>query len=297
MNQARPLIDHQPTKDFFVGIDSDGCAIDAMDIKHYECFTPCYIKYFDLQPISTLVRETAIYVNLLSTTRGMNRWVTLDLIFDRLKERPEVIERGVRLPEGSQLKAFLASGLPLSADGIREFADAHPSDEIERCIAWGEGVNQLVEWMVHGCAPFPGVEDAFKVMREKADLMTVSAASARFLEREWAEHGLDRYMTVMAGQEMGTKADHLRLAAKGKYDDERILLIGDAPGDRAAAAEVGVAWYPIIPGKERESWARLRTEAFDRFLADTYRGDYEDSLKAEYDAVLLSTPPWEVIER
>lgn len=100
MNQAQPLIAHQPTKDFFVGIDSDGCAIDAMDIKHYECFTPCYIKYFDLQPISTLVRETAIYVNLLSTTRGMNRWVTLDLIFDRLKERPEVIERGVRLPEG-----------------------------------------------------------------------------------------------------------------------------------------------------------------------------------------------------
>ncbi|MEW6936861.1 HAD family hydrolase [Trueperella pyogenes] len=295
MNLAQPLIEHRPTKDFFVGIDSDGCAIDAMDIKHYECFTPCYIKYFDLQPISSLVRETAIFVNLLSTTRGMNRWVTLDLIFDRLKERPEVLERGVVLPEGTQLKAFLASGLPLSAGGIRQFADAHPSGEIERCIAWGEGVNRMVEWMVHGCAPFPGVREAFELMSERADLMTVSAASTRFLEREWAEHGLDRYMQVMAGQEMGTKADHLRLAAKDKYDDDHILLIGDAPGDRAAAAAQGVAWYPIIPGQERQSWERLRVEAFDRFLSGSYRGEYEDSLMAEYDAVLLSTPPWKVI--
>ncbi|MEW6943146.1 hypothetical protein V3M81_06805 [Trueperella pyogenes] len=295
MNLAQPLIEHRPTKDFFVGIDSDGCAIDAMDIKHYECFTPCYIKYFDLQPISSLVRETAIFVNLLSTTRGMNRWVTLDLILDRLKERPEVLERGVVLPEGTQLKAFLASGLPLSAGGIRQFADAHPSGEIERCIAWGEGVNRMVEWMVHGCAPFPGVREAFELMSERADLMTVSAASTRFLEREWAEHGLDRYMQVMAGQEMGTKADHLRLAAKDKYDDDHILLIGDAPGDRAAAAAQGVAWYPIIPGQERQSWERLRVEAFDRFLSGSYRGEYEDSLMAEYDAVLLSTPPWKVI--
>ncbi|WP_341827530.1 hypothetical protein QEU97_10035 [Trueperella pyogenes] len=295
MNLAQPLIEHRPTKDFFVGIDSDGCAIDAMDIKHYECFTPCYIKYFDLQPISSLVRETAIFVNLLSTTRGMNRWVTLDLIFDRLKERPEVLERGVVLPEGTQLKAFLASGLPLSAGGIRQFADAHPSGEIDRCIAWGEGVNRMVEWMVHGYAPFPGVREAFELMSERADLMTVSAASTRFLEREWAEHGLDRYMQVMAGQEMGTKADHLRLAAKGKYDDDHILLIGDAPGDRAAAAAQGVAWYPIIPGQERQSWERLRVEAFDRFLSGSYRGEYEDSLMAEYDAVLLSTPPWKVI--
>ena len=50
---AQPLVDFVPTKKYFVGIDSDGCAMDAMDIKHQECFTPCYIKYWDLQPIST----------------------------------------------------------------------------------------------------------------------------------------------------------------------------------------------------------------------------------------------------
>ncbi|QOR44868.1 hypothetical protein [Trueperella pecoris] len=289
---TQALVDFAPQKDYFVGIDSDGCAIDAMDIKHYECFTPAYIKVFNLQPISTLVRETAIFVNLHSKTRGMNRWVTLDIIFDMLKERPEVLERPVTLPDGKELKKFLASGLPLSSAGIEQFAAENPSEEITTCIAWGECVNELVEWMVHGCAPFPGVRSAITMMKEHADLMTVSAASLRFLNREWGEHGLDSLMEMMAGQEMGTKSQQLQYAAKGKYDDDRILLIGDAPGDGAAAASQGVLWYPINPGNEKESWERLRTEAFAKFLEGSYRGAYQDRLIAEYDALLPASPPW-----
>ena len=46
---ARPLVELQPTGAFFVGIDSDGCAFDTMEIKHKECFIPNIIKYWDLQ--------------------------------------------------------------------------------------------------------------------------------------------------------------------------------------------------------------------------------------------------------
>lgn len=47
-DRAQVLLDFQPTRKFFVGIDSDGCAMDAMDIKHQECFTPCSIKFLSL---------------------------------------------------------------------------------------------------------------------------------------------------------------------------------------------------------------------------------------------------------
>ena len=33
---AKPLADMQPHHPFFVGIDSDGCAFDSMEIKHKE---------------------------------------------------------------------------------------------------------------------------------------------------------------------------------------------------------------------------------------------------------------------
>lgn len=67
---ARALVEFVPTKDFFVGIDSDGCAMDAMDIKHQEVFHPLPHQVLGPQPISTIARETAIFVNLGSVTRG-----------------------------------------------------------------------------------------------------------------------------------------------------------------------------------------------------------------------------------
>jgi hypothetical protein len=46
---ARPLCEMEPKYDFFVGIDSDGCAFDTMEIKHKECFTPNIINHWGLQ--------------------------------------------------------------------------------------------------------------------------------------------------------------------------------------------------------------------------------------------------------
>ena len=56
---AQVLIDFRPRHAFFVGIDSDGCAFDAMELKQKECFTPSTIRVWGLQPISKYARETA----------------------------------------------------------------------------------------------------------------------------------------------------------------------------------------------------------------------------------------------
>lgn len=295
MSDAKILEDFKPQTEFFIGVDSDGCAIDQMNIKHFECFTPAYIKAFDLQPISTLTRETAIYMNLFSIHRGINRWAGLDLLFDLLKQRPEVLESEVKLPEGSELHGFVTSGLPLSEAGIHQWASQHPSEEIERCIKWGEIVNELVAWIVHNCAPFHGVREAMEAMQGKVDAMVVSAASLEMLHHEWEEHDLKRYMALIAGQEMGTKSQQLAEAAVGKYDADRILLLGDAPGDGHAAADNGVLWFPIRPGHEAESWREFREEGLQRFLEGSFRGDYQDQLIADFNKLLPASPPWRTV--
>ena len=61
-----------PTKEFFVGVDSDGCAFDTMELKHKECFIPNTIKYYNLQSVSKYAREAAEFVNLYSKSRGIN---------------------------------------------------------------------------------------------------------------------------------------------------------------------------------------------------------------------------------
>ena len=292
---AQVLADFVPQHDFFVGVDSDGCAFDAMDIKHQECFTPNTIRYWDLQPISTLARETAIFVNLGSTTRGLNRWIALKQVLDLLRDRVEVAERGFEVPAGIELQRFLDSEYPLSDVGIAAFAEAHPSEEIDRAIRWGQGVNETIAAMVRNCGPFGGVRDALAAMQPDVDVLTVSATPVEALQREWHEHGLDEYVQVIAGQEMGSKAQHIRYATKGKYADDHILLIGDAPGDRDAAATQDVLYYPIIPGQEKQSWLRFTGEALPRFLAGTYAGEYQQQLIAEFESHLPAEVPWETI--
>ena len=56
--------------EFFIGIDSDGCAFDTMEVKHKECFIPNIIKSYDLAAISKYAREAAEFVNLYSQVAG-----------------------------------------------------------------------------------------------------------------------------------------------------------------------------------------------------------------------------------
>lgn len=288
----QPLTSFEPRHQFFVGVDSDGCAFDAMEIKHSECFTPATIRVWGLQAISRAARETALFVNLYSSNRGLNRWQALDRFFDLLRERPEPAARGVEVPSGENLKAFLASGCALSAQGVRDFLVENPSAELETGLIWDAEVNQRISEMVTGVPPFPGVDEALGEMGAQADLVVISATPYEALEREWGEHGLARHMSAIAGQEAGTKAQQVLAATGDRYASERILLVGDAPGDLAAATSVGCLFFPINPGAEEQSWQRLREESFQRFLDGTFAGAHQDELVADFSTRLRDTPPW-----
>src|SRR6185503_21352668 len=103
---AQMLRDFKPTKEFFVGIDSDGCIFDSMEIKHKECFTPMYIKHFRLQPVSKYARECWDFVNLYSKTRGANRFPALVRALNLLRERPQVQARDVKVADTRALEEW-----------------------------------------------------------------------------------------------------------------------------------------------------------------------------------------------
>ncbi len=290
---ARPLAELKPEHDFFVGIDSDGCAFDTMEIKHKECFTPNIIKYWGLQPVSKYAREAAEFVNLYSRWRGVNRWPALVMVFDLLRERPEVQARNVVPPEAPHIREFIAAAaFPKSNDGLRAYMAEHPDPELDTAWAWTTGVNATVADMVHGVPPFPYVRESLAFLADKADMIVVSATPVEALAREWEEHDIARYMRVIAGQEMGKKALHLELAARSKYAPGHILMVGDAPGDMKAARANNALFYPVNPGHEEASWQRFYEEAAHKFLAGEYAGDYEAALITEFEALLPEVPPW-----
>ena len=163
---------------------------------------------------------------------------------------------------------------------------------MDQAWAWTTGVNATIADMVHGVPPFPYVRESLDFLADKADMIVVSATPLEALTREWQEHDIAKYVRVIAGQEMGNKALHLELAARGKYAPDHILMIGDAPGDMKAARANDALFYPINPGHEEESWQRFYEEAVHRFLAGEYAGAYEAQLIAEFDELLPEVPPW-----
>jgi phosphoglycolate phosphatase-like HAD superfamily hydrolase len=281
-----------PSAPFFVGIDSDGCAFDTMEIKHKECFCPNTIKYWGLQAVSKYAREAVEFVNLYSKWRGINRWPALAMVFDLLRERPDVQARGAQVTEAAKLREFMASGVALSNDGLQMYMAEHPNPELDTAMAWTRAVNASIADMVHGVPPFPFVRTSLGMMRGTADVVVVSATPTEALVREWEEHDIAGHVRIIAGQEMGTKKQHLALAAGGKYAPDHVLMIGDAPGDMEAARANGALFFPINPGHEEASWERFYREGFRRFIEGSFAGPYEASLVADFEVLLPETPPW-----
>lgn len=285
------LKDFKPTKDFFVGIDSDGCIFDSMEIKHKECFTPMFIKHFQLQAVSKYARECWDFVNLYSKTRGANRFPALVRAVKLLGERPQVKARGVKMPDLTALEAWIARETKLGNATLNSEVK-NGNTGLAQVKVWSDAVNAAVADIVHGVPPFPRVRESLQKLSARADAMCISQTPAEALKREWAEHDIDQFVAVIAGQEMGTKTEHIKFAAAGKYAPEKILMIGDAPGDFNAAKKNGALFFPIVPGREEDSWARLHDEGLERFFASTYAGAYEAALVKEFDASLPEHPHW-----
>ena len=292
MDHLADLQSFKKEKPFFVGIDSDGCAFDTMEIKQKECFIPNTCNYWDLQAVSTMAREAGEFVNLYSQWRGINRFPALIMVLDLLAEREEALHRGYRLPEIGPLRQWVERETALSNTTLTKEVARTGDPVLTRTLTWSNAVNETVGKIVRNVPPFPHVRQSLERLRSLADVIVVSATPGEALHREWAEHDLARFTRMICGQELGSKKEHLQHCAGGKYAPDHVVMIGDAPGDLKAARANNVLFFPINPGKEADSWQRFLTEGIERFLAGKFRGAYEDELIEEFMTYLPSVPPW-----
>ncbi len=286
------MIEFTPKHEYLVGIDSDGCAFDTMELKHKECFIPNIINYMELQGVSKYAREAAEFVNLYSKSRGVNRFPALVEMLEWLEKRPEVKARGVQITVPQSLRDWIARETRLGNPALEKEVEANGDADLKHILAWSKAVNEAVGGMVRGVPPFPFVRESIQKLSDKADIMVVSATPQEALEREWNEHDLAQYVIAICGQEVGTKTEHLQMAAK--YPPEHTLMVGDAPGDYKAAVPNNALFFPVNPGAEEASWKRFCEEGVDRFLCGTFSGEYQQKLLTEFDSYLPETPPWPV---
>lgn len=294
-NTVAKLKSLKPSKEFFVGVDSDGCVFDTMAVKQVDCFSPNTVECFGLQIVDHLVRETSEFVGLYSIWRGSNRFPGLIRTMEMLGQRPEVVDSCVLLPDTSALRAWVEGEKNLSNDTLKAYMAENPDPFLSAVYDWSLAVNATIEARVKGVGPFPMVRECLERMRAGADMVVVSQTPVEALEREWLEHGMREMMDLICGQEHGTKGEHLTLGAGGKYPPANILMLGDAPGDWRAAQEAGCLFFPINPGNEATSWKHLHDEGLDRFFEGRFDAEYQKALVKDFLGRLPECPPWETL--
>jgi phosphoglycolate phosphatase-like HAD superfamily hydrolase len=286
------LREFKPRHKFLIAIDSDGCAFDTMEIKHKECFIPNIIKYWNLQPVSKYARAAAEFVNLYSRWRGINRFPALTMTFDLLQEWPEVQKRKVEIPAALSLREWIKRETKLGNPVLEAEVKKSGDQVLKQALDWSKAVNASVADLVHHVPPFPFVRESLQKVSEWADIIVCSATPYEALRREWEEHDIARFTQVIAGQEMGSKKEHIQFASSGRYEKEKVLMIGDAPGDMKAAQGNEAKFFPVNPGEEEKSWEVFYKDIADSFKKGTYSREVEQKLVQEFDRHLPELPPW-----
>ncbi|MGN0297874.1 MAG: HAD family hydrolase [Lachnospiraceae bacterium] len=256
--------------DYLICIDSDGCAMDTMDIKHINCFGPCMVKEWHLEQWQDEILTRWNAINLYTMTRGINRFKGLAIALKEIDAQYCPIE------DLDSLLQWVDTSKELSNKAIKQIAEETRSIALQKAYQWSLAVNASIEKLPDECKqPFNGVKEGLKKAHLSADIAIVSSANPEAVIKEWNDHGLMDSVDIMLAQNVGSKAYCIGEMAKKGYDKAKILMVGDAPGDRDAASKNGVLYYPILVRKETQSWEKFTNEALDLFLNNAYAGEYQ----------------------
>lgn len=262
------LNEFQRKKEFLICVDSDGCAMDTMDSKHIRCFGPCLVEEWGLDQWRETILSRWNEINLYTKTRGINRFLGLAMA---LRE----IDGSLCPIEGAgEFEDWARRQTQLSNDSVKKKAECSPNPCFSKALSWSRKVNALIGLIPEeDKKPFTGVKEGLAAAHVFADVAIVSSANREAVMEEWRRWGLLEYVDLLCCQDAGSKAHVIGTLKTHGYPPGRILMVGDAPGDRAAAAANDVWFYPILVKREEESWRELLENGL-RMLRNQDYGDY-----------------------
>ena len=275
---AFSLNDFKKKKEYLVCVDSDGCAMDTMDIKHIRCFGPCMVKEWGLEKWESEILFRWNEINLYTMTRGINRFKALALALCEINEKYTAIE------DIEALKAWVKGSDELSNNSLLRAIEENPQHiSLKKALCWSRSVNDAInELSEEQKKPFELAKEALEFAHNKADIAIVSSANRDAVLKEWSKFNLIEHTDIVLAQDSGSKASCIGELIKKGYAPENVLMCGDAPGDMQAADKNGVLFYPILVHREKESWQEFISEGFGRLISNSFKGEYQQKKKTEF---------------
>ena len=144
---------------------------------------------------------------------------------------------------------------------------------LTKALNWSKAVNAAIVKLDEALKiPYEGAKEGLAAAHAFADVAMVSSANRDAVEEEWGKFGLLEHTDIVLAQDVGSKAACIKEMLKFGYDPNKVVMVGDAPGDCDAAEKNGVHYYPILVNHEKESWDEAIAVAFGKLQS----GDYAD---------------------
>ncbi len=275
---AKNMTEYEKQKDFLVCVDSDGCAMDTMDVKHIRCFGPCMVAEWGLEEWKEEILARWNEINLYTMTRGINRFRGL------AKALREIDGKYTKIDDLDTLTQWAADSPELSNDAVkRAIAEKPDSVILPKALSWSLAVNASIKALPESeKPPFQGVKEALSYAQQYADVAIVSSANLGAVLDEWKLYGLLEHTDIVLAQDAGSKAFCIGELLKKGYAPDHVLMCGDAPGDYDAARKNGVFFYPILVRREAESWAEFASQGLGRLTDGSYGGEYQEEKAGQF---------------
>ena len=275
------ITDFTKRRELLVCVDSDGCAMDTMNCKHIYCFGPCMVEEWGLDEWRAEILKRWNEINLYQVTRGINRFKGLAMALT------EINDKYTRIPGIDALNEWCGTSHALSMPALSEVISTYPEGEGRECLVkaldWSRSVNESINRLPEEVKiPFDGAQEGLRAAHAVADVAIVSSANREAVLEEWEKFMLIPHTDIMLTQDIGSKAYCIGEMLRFGYSKQKTLMVGDAMGDLEAARKNGVYYFPILPGKERESWQELVGEGLKRLENGTYRGEYQEKKIKEF---------------
>ena len=255
--------------DYLVCVDSDGCVMDTMNCKHFHCFGPCMVTEWGLEEWKDEILDRWNVINLFSMTRGINRFKGLAIALGEINEKYTKIQGIEALQHWADTAPALSNDAVAKA--ITEATDPDARLVLEKALSWSKAVNAAIVRLDESLkVPYAGAYEGLVAAHAFADVAMVSSANRDAVEEEWGKFGLLAHTDIVLAQDIGSKAACIKEMLKFGYDLDKVLMIGDAPGDSDAAEKNGVHYYPILVNHERESWEEAIAVAFGKLRDGSY---------------------------
>ncbi len=253
--------------DFVICIDSDGTAIDSMDIKHKQCFGPIMVDIFGLEANKDAILARWNEINLYSLTRGINRFKGL------AKALTEVNVQYQKIQDIDALNKFATTSSELSNASLKREIDSSPSEILSKALEWSNKVNEAIASLnPDDKKSYLGVKECLEMASSFADIIVLSSANREAVLEEWEKEDLLQFVSLIFAQDSGSKLDGLKLMLSKGYEANNILMLGDAPSDLDAARAANVNFYPILVRQEDQSWKDLK----DKYLTIFKNGEFSN---------------------